>query len=105
MKFRNVFLGIGSILTILVLFLSDPDGGLVQNLPFGSGTVSLLIMLVISILYIGLLHLARKALFDYINLEVYFKKALLTPEGSGMALISIAIAMVAIAVVILAATN
>ena len=105
MKFRNVFLGIGSILTILVLFLSDPDGGLVQNLPFGSGTVSLLIMLVISILYIGLLHLARKALFDYLNLEAYFKKALLTPEGSGMALIAVAIAMVAIAVVILAATN
>lgn len=105
MKFRNVFLGLGSVLTILVLFMSDPDGGLVQNLPFGSGTVSLLIMLVISILYIGLLHLARKALFDYLDLEAYFKKALLTPEGSGMALISVAIAMVAIAVVILAATN
>lgn len=105
MRFRNVFLGIGSLLTVLVLLLSDPDGGLVQNLPFGTGTVSLLITLVISILYIGLLHLARKGLFDYIDLSVYFKKALETPQAAGMALIAIALAMISVSIVILAATR
>lgn len=105
MRFRHVFLTIGSVLTVFVLLMSDPDGGFVRNLPFGSGTLSLLITLVVSILYIALLHLARKGLFDYIDLEVYFKKALQTPEGAGYALIAVAVAMLAIAVVILAATK
>ena len=48
MRFRNVFLAMGSLLTVLVLFLSDPDGGFVQNLPFGSGTVTTLITLLSS---------------------------------------------------------
>ena len=105
MRFRNVFLGIGSLLVVAVLLLSDPDSGLIQNLPFGAGTLSILIILVSSNLYIGLLHLARKALVDYIDLEQYFKKALMTPEGSGMALIAVSIMMLAISVVILAATK
>ena len=46
--------------------LNDPDGGLVQNLPFGSGTVSLLIMLVISILLHWSVTLSP-ALFDYLD--------------------------------------
>ena len=48
---------------------------------------------------------ARKALLDYIDLEQYFKKALMTPEGSGMALIAVSVMMLAISVVILAATK
>lgn len=105
MRFRHVFLTIGSLLTFLVLLISDPDGGFVQNLPFGSGTASTLIILVTSILYIGLLHISRKGLFDYIDLEVFFKKALESSEGAGKALIAVAIAMVAIAIVIFAATS
>lgn len=105
MRFRHVFMGIGSILTVAVLLLSDPDGGLVQNLPYGSGTVSLLITLLISILYVGVLHLARKGLFDYLDLSVFFKKALESSQGSGLALIAVGLAMVSISVVILAATK
>lgn len=105
MRFRNVFLLIGSLLTIVVLFMSDPDSGLVQNLPFGGGTVALLIVLVTSILYVGMLHLSRRALMDYIDLEVYFKKALMSPEGAGLAIIGVGLMMVAIALVILAATK
>lgn len=104
-RFRNVFLGIGSFLTILVLLLSDPDGGLVNHLPFGSSTLNILIILVTSILYIGVLHLGRKALMDYLNLETYFKKALMTPEGAGLAVIGIGLMMISIALVILAATK
>ena len=105
MRFRQVFIGIGGFLTLLILLLSDPDGGLVRNLPFGSGTLSVLIILVSSILYIGLLHIARKGLLDYLDLEQYFKKALLSPEGSGMALCAVGLMMIAIAIVILAATK
>lgn len=105
MRFRHVFMGLGSLLTIIVLLLSDPDGGFINNLPFGSGTLATLIILVSSILYIGLLHFSRKGLLDYIDLEVYFKKALQTPEGSGLAIIGIGLIMVAVSIVILAATK
>ena len=105
MRFRNVFIGVGGLLTFLVLLMSDPDGGFVRNLPFGAGTLSTIIILVSSILYIGLLHVARKGLFDYLDLEVYFKKALQTPEGAGQALISVGLFVIAIAIVILAATK
>lgn len=102
MRFRNVFLAMGSLLTVLVLFLSDPDGGFVQNLPFGSGTVTTLITLLSSVLYVGFLHFSRKALLDYIDLEEYFKKALLTPEGAGKALIAVSIMMLSVALVVIA---
>ena len=105
MRFRHVFIGLGSVLTVLVLLLSDPDHGFIQNLPFGSSTAATLIILVTSILYIGLLHLARKGLLDYLDLEVLFKKALQTSEGAGLALISVSGMMIAIALVILAATK
>lgn len=105
MRFRHVFLGIGSFLVAILLLLSDPDGGLVQNLPFGAGTLSTLIILVTSILFIALLHVARKSLFDYLDLEVYFRKALMSPEGAGMALIAVALAMISISLAILAAIS
>ena len=105
MRFRNTFIGLGSILVIVILLLSDPSNGLISNLPFGSGTLSTLIILVTSILYIGLLHFSRKGLLDYLDLEVYFKKALQTPEGAGYALIAVGIMMTAMSIVILAATK
>lgn len=105
MRFRHVFLGIGSLLVVLILLLSDPDNGIVQKLPFGSGTVSLLIVLFTSILYIAFLHMGRKALADYIDLEEYFKKALMTPEGAGLSLIAVGLMMIAISLVILASTR
>lgn len=105
MRFRHIFLTIGSVLTLLLLFLSDPDGGMVQNLPFGAGTLTVLIVLVSSILYIALLHMARKALMDYIDLEVFFKTAVRTPEGAGLAIIGVGLVMIAIAIVILAAVS
>ena len=105
MRFRNIFIGIGSLLVIILLLLSDPDGGLVQNLPFGAGTLSIIIILVISILYVGLLHFSRKALLDYLDLEELFNKAKLTPEGCGLAIIGIGLIMVSVSIVILAATK
>lgn len=105
MRFRSVFLGIGSLLVVLVLLLSDPDNGMVANLPFGAGTLSTLIILVTSVLYVGVLHLARKALTDYIDLEKVFNKAMMTPEGAGYVFIGIGLMMIAIAITINAAVK
>ena len=105
MRFRHVFMGIGGFLVFLLLLITDPDGGILKNIPFGSSTLSLIIILLTSILYIGMLHLARKGIVDYIDLEEYFKKALMTPEGAGLALIAVGLIMVSISLVILAATK
>ncbi|MEM5878405.1 MAG: hypothetical protein QXF12_06025 [Candidatus Aenigmatarchaeota archaeon] len=105
MRMRHVYMIIGGLLVILLLLLSDPDSGLIRNLPFGSGVVSLLIVLFSSVLYVGFLHVSRKALIDYIDLEVYFKRALQTPEGAGQAIIGVGLIMISISLVILAATR
>lgn len=103
MRFRFVFLGLGSLLTLALIFLSDPSLKLIKNLPFGSGTLGILIVLTISILYLTLLHLSRKGFLDYLDLEVLFIKAAETPLSAAIALVSVGIMMVAMAVTILAA--
>lgn len=96
---------IGSLLTLAVLLLSDPDSGFITDLPFGAGTLTILIVLVSSILYVALLHLSRRALMDYLDLSKYFAKALQTSEGSGLAIIGVGLIMISVAIVILAATS
>lgn len=103
MRFRSLFVGLGSLLVLLVVFFSDPTVGLISQLPIGSGTVGVIVNILISLWYVCLLHVCRKGLFDYIDLEVFFKKSMETAEGSGMALIAVAVSMVSIAMVIIAA--
>ena len=103
MRFRNIYLGLGSLLIIFILFLSDPSVGVIAQLPFGSGTLSVLINLLISILYVGLLHFSRKALIDYIDLQGFFKKAFESSQGAALGLIAIGLMMVSISLVIIAA--
>lgn len=103
MRFRDIYLGVGSILVLAVVFMSDPSVGLIAQLPFGSSTLGLIINIVISLFYIGLLHYSRKALVDYVDLEVFFKKAVETSQGAGFALIGIGLIMTAISLVIIAA--
>ena len=105
MRFRTIYMGIGSLLTVLVLLLSDPDNSLITSLPVGAGTLTILIVLMSSILYVGLLHLSRRALMDYVDLSRFFTKALQSPEGSGLAIIGVGLIMVSISIVILAATS
>lgn len=105
MRFRDIFLGIGSGLVLLLLLLSDPQLGVISQLPFGAGTLGLIINLVIGIFFVGFLHFSRKALLDYIDLEEFFKKAIQSPEGSGLALVAVGLMMVSIAIAVLAAVK
>ena len=104
-RFRHVYMTLGSILTVLLWLLSDPDAGLITNLPFGASTVATLVILLKSIFYVAMLHLSRRALIDYVNLSDYFTKALQTSEGAGRALIAVGIMMVSISIVMFAATS
>lgn len=105
MRFRHIFMGVGTVFVLFLVFFSDPSVGVLSQLPFGSGLLGILVGLAISQLYIGLLHISRKGLFDYLDLEVYFKKAYETSLGASIALVAVALAMVAVSIVILAASK
>lgn len=102
MRFRYVYMGIFSILALLTAFLVDPDLGFIQELSYGAGFVATISHLTKITILIAMLHLSRRALFDYLDLEEYFLKAKETPEGAAQALISIGLWAIAIATLIAA---
>jgi hypothetical protein len=101
-RFRYVYMGLGTFLTMILFLLSDPTGGggPLQGLPFGAGVLATVILSLWVIFYIALLHLSRKALMDYVHLSDYFRRALATPEGAGMAIIGVGLFTLSIAVII-----
>lgn len=105
MRFRYVYMGIGSILAIIILLATDPNSGIFSGLPFGATTLTSLIVMLNIVFYVGAAHLSRRALFDYIDAQKYFEKALQTPEGAGRAIQAIAIVFLGISVLIYAATR
>ncbi len=98
-------MGLGTLFAITAWILTDPDLELVQALPIGASTVATLIILLKSIFYVGMLHLSRKGLFDYLNLKQFFDEAKTSAQGAGLALIAVSVAMLAISVVMYAATT
>jgi len=103
MKGRFVFMSIAVLLVMLVMVLTDPSLGLIKNTPV-PGLISNLVILLSSVIFIVLLHFSTKGLFDYIDMAEQVKNASRTPEGAGMVLIARGLGMIAIALVILAAT-
>ena len=99
---RSNFLIYGTLLVIFVLFLSDPDLGIIQNLGVGAGTITILISVLVAILCIVLLHLARKSIFDYqsADFDTLLERASRSPEGAGMSAIAVSIMTLAFAVVL-----
>jgi hypothetical protein len=76
MRFRNIVLGLGSVLTLMSLFYSDPNGGAM--------TVTMLQYLAIGFIAVGFAHLTRKALFDYLNMKELYEKAKESAVGSAI---------------------
>ncbi len=105
MKFRYAYMIIGSLLTVAGLLLGDPDSGLITNLPIGGSTVAMLLILLSSVLYVAMLHISRKGLFDYVDVSALYAKALETSQGAGLFFIGLGLAMISISVVILAAVK
>jgi hypothetical protein len=94
----------GSLSVIMLWLLSDPDLGLINNLPFGGSLLATLIIPTKAVLYVTLLHISRKAMCDYIDLEKVYVKALETPQGAGSVAIAVSLLLIAVAFVIYAAT-
>lgn len=105
MRFRHVYMGLGSLMVIFISLLTDPDLGLITELPMGAGTLATIVILLKAILYTGLLHFTRKGLMDYFDLEEYLVKARETSEGAGAAVVGVGLYTIAMAIVIYAATH
>jgi hypothetical protein len=76
LRFRNVFMIGGTIIVMLYLFISDPNGG--------NMTIPFLAKLATPIVAVWFAHLARRALFDYADMESLLKKARETATGAGL---------------------
>ena len=101
-RFRYLFMGLFGALALLLLFVTDPDSKLVTALPIAAGFVATIVLLISAVLYVTLLHLSRRAMFDYVDLSVFFTRAMETSTGAGLALIGVGLSSVAISIVILA---
>lgn len=81
MRFRNVFIGLGSLVVLAALLASDPENGLLTGM--------LVLGLVTPVLAVAFAHLARKALFDYLDMGEYADKAKESPTGAGLVFLGI----------------
>ena len=82
-RFRHLFMIGGSLAVLAYLLISDPNGS--------SLTLPFLAKLATPVIAVWFAHLGRKALFDYVDLHVLFKKARETATGAGMYFIGICI--------------
>lgn len=103
-RFRHIFFGLGSVTVLALYMATDPDAGIIQNLPVGAGTLAMMVILLKAILYVVLLHYSRKAIFDYINLRTLILQTKEDPVGAGLSVIGISIFVLAVSIVIYAAT-
>lgn len=82
-RFRNIFTLGGSIIIMVYLYLSDPNGG--------DLTIPFLAKLATPVMAVFFAHWARKALFDYLDMGQVFKKACQTATGAGLAFLGLCI--------------
>jgi hypothetical protein len=105
MRFRHYYMGVGSLLVLAIWMLTDPDLGIINSLPFGGSTLATIVITLKVVIYVAVMHLSRKALFDYINMERVFKKAITTADGSGKIAIAMSVVCLAISILIFAAVH
>jgi hypothetical protein len=103
-RVRTSFVILGSFAVLLLLILTDPELGLIQQMGVGASTLTIVISILITMFLIALLHITRKALLDYKSADfgMLLDKAGRTAEGAGYAAIAIALMCVAFSIVILA---
>lgn len=99
LSFSTKFIVGGSILSIFMLFATSSAWG-ANLLNFGALDLLRLMALFMTVMFIGVLHVCRKALFDYINMGKLYEEALKGNIAASVVFGGVCIAMLAIAVVI-----
>jgi hypothetical protein len=82
---------------VLLLFLADPDSGLIQNLPFGASAVATIIVTLRPVIIITLIHYTRKWIFDYVDLGDIYEKVMKSRNATSQALFALAMAVFTLA--------
>lgn len=80
---RNYYLVGGSFLVILYLYLTDPNGGAL--------TATFVSQLATPVVAVWFAYLARKALFDYVDLEELYEKAKNSTLGAAITFVGVCI--------------
>lgn len=94
---RNQYTFTLTFLVIVLLFLVDPDSGLIQNLPFGAGALATVIISLRPIIIITLIHYTRKWIFDYVDLGNIYDKVMASENHMAQALFAVAMAIFTLA--------
>lgn len=101
-SFRFVYMIIFALLLTAATLLTEER---VVKLPFGAGMTTDMLYTLRAIVYVGLLHVSRRAVVDYIDLEEVFNKAMETSEGAGKVFMGVGLMMIAIAICIFTAVK
>ena len=106
-KLRFFIIGVLSILTLIALVLTDPDLGIVQQLPFGASTLNLILSLAKISLFFAALQICMWTILEEANndakLSELFSKITnvdTTGIASSIALVAIGLFSIAVAIII-----
>jgi hypothetical protein len=83
LRFRHLFMIGGTVVVMLYLWLTDPNDGAL--------TLTFFAKLATPVIAVWFAHLARKALFDYIDLSQLYYKAKQSTVGAGLVFLGICI--------------
>lgn len=87
LRFRHVFMGLGSAAVLGALLATDPDKGLMTGM--------LVMALATPVLAVAFAHLARKGLFDYLDMQQLAEDAKTQP-GRGLVFLGVCIVIAAL---------
>ncbi len=85
MRYRTLFVIVGSALAICALLFTDPDGGV--------STGMMLMGLAVGLIAVAASHFSRKGLFDYLDMKVLADRACETPQGAGLVFVGVCIVL------------
>ena len=102
MRFRSIFMGLIIPVILVGLFSADPSVAFISQLSFGGGFVATMLDISKVAVYVGILHICFRGLFDYLDRHQYFQKSMESPEGAGGALQATGLWAIAIALIIAA---
>lgn len=86
-----------TMIVICILFLVDPDSGLIQNLPFGAQALGNLISALRPVIVITMIHYTRKWIFDYVDISEIYGKVLASENYVAMAIFALAMGIFTLA--------
>lgn len=102
MRFRSFYAIGGFILMLTLWLLSDPDLGILKGMAFGAGLFTTFVILSKGVIGPTLLHITRKAMFDYpvADMEDLGNKAAETSIGAAIYALAISLMCIAFAIVV-----